>query len=324
MGFRGEPKGAPKGREPCAVAWRFQKAHHTSFWRLSFGIHIGDHGPPFLGHSLVQGRLHNLPKERSHDGPRLVRLGGDKGHGVRIVRTIGRVGVHKHIGVHSMEQIHKNLGVSAVHFDKVTVQIKVGRIPTKPVALWPVLVRPRATISSRGPAHIVLRNEHPVGSIQGVLRTIGERQPILDQRKRSIDPTRLTRMDGIVHEHGDFATALCLQTILHGMGAFLVPRSIFLCEKHKCMDGPADVTFSQTMQRHPMVLVRQSLGHGNRFLPSGRAVRILQQLGRPILIRTVVGRLTSQAKDHQNQQHNLSPSRSEQRVAKGSCLHDHK
>ena len=282
MGLGREPQRAPKRGVPCAVTWRLQKADNALVGCLSFGVDVWHHGPATRLHAHVQFRGHLFPQKRSQHRARLVFLGGDEGHGVRVVRPVGRVGVHEHIRIHGAKQGHKGLGVSAVHFDEITVQVKVGGISTEPVALRPILVGPRAAIAPGRPTDIVLRNEDPARSGQRVAVILGQVQPRLNQRQTRIHPTRLTGMNGVVHQHPHLLSALMDQPLLH---SFHPARHRRLCcamfRDHERVNRPAHVACAHFMERHPRIGSRQRLAHLHSLMPCRRNVALGQAVHAP-------------------------------------------
>ena len=277
--LRREAQGAKQRRVAGAVPRGFQKRQDALFRGFAQRIHVGHHGTMGFLHACVQCRLHDLAQEGSKHGPRLVCLCRNQGHGVRIIRAIARVRVHKHIWIHVVKQRDKRLGVSAVHLDKVSVQIKVGRVAPKPVRFRTVLVGSGAAIATGRPPDVVLRHNDPTRTPQGVALMVRLGEPSRRQGQTGVHPTGLARVNGVVDQHAHNRVGLCFEPCVHPLefrGRFSrLPR------QHECVNGPAHIADPHLMQGGTRIGCRQGCCHVHRLLPRGRVVGVKQAVHRP-------------------------------------------
>ena len=277
--FRGETQGAKQRRVARAVPWGFQKRQDALLRGFAQRIHVGHHGAMGFLHAGIQRRLHDVAQERSKDGPRLVCLCRNQGHGVRIIRTIARVRVHKHIRVHVVKQRDKRLGVPAVHLDKVSIQIKVCRIAPEPVRFRTILVGSGAAIATGRPPDIVLRHNDPTRTSQRMSFVVRLGKPSLRQGQTGIHPTGFPGVNGVVDQHAHHRVRLRFEPRIHALT--LRGRFCRLPRQHKCVNGPAHIAHPHLMQGGTRIGSRQGCCHVHRFLPRGGVVGVKQAVHRP-------------------------------------------
>ena len=279
--LRGEPERAKQGGVACAVPRGFQKSEDARLRGLSHGIHVRHHGPALVLHPIKKRGLHLVPQKRSHHRSSLVGLGGDQGHGVGVVCTVGGVRVHEYVRLDRMVHAHKSLRVAAVHLHEIAVQVQVGGVAPEPILLGTVLVRARAAVSARRSANVVLGDNDPVGTGQRVLRRMRYRKPLGSQCQARVHPARFARVNGVVYEDGDAVFSLGFQAAAHPFGIWGGVVVRWIAREDQRVDGPSHVAHTDHVQGRTRIGSRQPFCHRHRFLPGGGSVGGQQAVGRP-------------------------------------------
>ena len=213
--FGSEPKDTKQRRIARAVSRRFQEVHDAVIRCFAACVNVRHHGPTTRLHVGVERRVQGIAQEWPQHRASLVGLGGDEGHDVRVIRTVGGMRVHKNVRIDRMEQFNKREGVAAVHLDEVPVQVQILGIAPEPIRLWTLLVGAGAAISSRGTPHVVLRDDDPSGIPQRMTVAIGKSKPFHGQGQARIHPARFSRVDGVVHQ--DHGLAALLPNLVHAI-----------------------------------------------------------------------------------------------------------
>ncbi len=125
------------------------------------------------------------------------------GQHVLVICTITNMIINKHIGFDEVVDPGKSKGILCVGFYEVPVQIKISGIASESIAFRSVLVYPARAVPVQAASDIVHRDyaNDQVLVFFFAQFTLGQ---VAQQQHARVNSVRLSRMDPVVDEQGNF------------------------------------------------------------------------------------------------------------------------
>ena len=159
VGLRGKAQRIEQRGISGAVARGLHEVLDALEWCAPHAVDIWCHAPPPCFHALEHLWIRRITDEGAQLFRGLVRLGGDHGHGVLVIRTVTGVSIQKEVWPQGREQLLKRPRVVRIGLDEIAIQVQVAGVATEAILLGTVLIGTRTAAAVERAAYVVDRND---------------------------------------------------------------------------------------------------------------------------------------------------------------------